>query len=127
MIANNPKNPLALIVEDDEKLSMIFAQAMKMADFDTQIVRDGEEAQAALNCVDPAVVVLDLHLPVVSGDKILAFIRNEPRLAKTKVIIATADPAMANLVEEQSDLVLIKPVSFTQLRDLAERIRYTIE
>jgi hypothetical protein len=33
---------------------------------------------------------------------------------------------MAGVYQEQSDLVLIKPISFSQLRDLAERIRSTI-
>jgi hypothetical protein len=36
MTDHAPKNPLALIVEDDEKLSVIFTQAMKMASFETQ-------------------------------------------------------------------------------------------
>ena len=41
-------DPLALIVEDDEKLATIFAQALRMASFKTQIIRDGQEANEKL-------------------------------------------------------------------------------
>lgn len=49
-------------------------------------------------------------------------IREDKQLSNTRVIIVTADPQLANTVSEMADLVLIKPVSFTQLRDLAKRM-----
>jgi DNA-binding response OmpR family regulator len=118
--------PLALIVEDDEKLAVIFTQALKQAAFETETVRNGREALARLNEITPAVVVLDLHLPEVSGGTILQHIRQDARLAKTQVILTTADAAMADGYEDQADLVLIKPVSFSQLRDLATRVRASL-
>jgi DNA-binding response OmpR family regulator len=119
-------DPLALIIEDDEKLATIFAQALRMASFETQIIRDGREADAKLKSINPDLILLDLHLPGLSGDKILFKIRQDPRLAKTHIIIATADPAMTIDLHDLCDLVLIKPISFTQLRDLALRIRSTL-
>jgi DNA-binding response OmpR family regulator len=116
-------NPLALIVEDDEKLSVIFTQALKQAAFETETARNGQAALDKLASQTPVLVVLDLHLPDVSGATVLQYIRQEPRLVKTQVILSTADAAMADALESQSDLVLIKPVSFTQLRDLATRLR----
>ena len=115
--------PKAMIVEDDEKLAVIFTQALKQAAFETETVCNGREALARLAETCPAVVVLDLHLPDVSGGTILEHIRKDPRLAKTQVILATADAAMADSYDSQADLVLIKPVSFSQLRDLAVRLR----
>jgi hypothetical protein len=38
------------------------------------------------------------------------------------VIIATADPRMAEVLQEEADLVLLKPIGFGQLRDLASRL-----
>ncbi len=121
-----PADPLALIVEDDEKLALIFSQALKMASFETLCIRDGQEAFDQLDSIAPVVIVLDMHLPGVSGDRILAKIHRDERLDKTKVIIATADHLMANAFQDQCDLALVKPISFTQLRDLALRIRSTL-
>jgi two-component system, cell cycle response regulator DivK len=119
-------NPLALIIEDDDKLSAIYAEALRQAHFRTVIEADGAAALAQVTALAPALVILDLHLPHVSGDEILHHIRQDESLAKTHVIITTADAAQATAVRDEADLILIKPVSVMQLRDLARRIRSTI-
>jgi two-component system cell cycle response regulator DivK len=116
-------NPLALIIEDDYKLATIFAQALRMAEFEAEIVQDGKVALARLAVILPVVVVLDLHLPYVSGLEILRQIRADERLNQTQVIVATADAMMADSLRQEADLVLLKPISFSQLRDLAARLR----
>jgi DNA-binding response OmpR family regulator len=115
-------NPLALIIEDDYDLSDIFARALQAAGFETQIIRRGDTALARLASIAPDVVVLDLHLPYVSGVDILREMRADARLAETRVIVATADPRAAETLEDQANLVLLKPISFSQLRDLAGRL-----
>ena len=114
---------LALIIEDDPDLSTIFAEALRGAEFETEIVRDGNSALNRLEDIVPNVVVLDLHLPHVSGKDILQHIRDDSRLNETKVILATADASMADTLESMADLVLLKPISFGQLRNLAARLR----
>ncbi len=117
------KKPLAFVIEDEREQADIFANALQMAEFETEIIRDGSTALERLAVAVPALVVLDLHLPNVSGADILRQIRADDRLAKTRVILATADPQMAEILREECDLVLIKPVSFYQLRGLAARLR----
>jgi DNA-binding response OmpR family regulator len=114
--------PLALIIEDDVDLSTIFAEALHAAGFQTEVIRDGGDAARQLNQAQPSVVVLDLHLPHISGLDLMVQIRGDERLAETRVIITTADPRMAEMLNDQADLVLIKPISFVQLRDLASRL-----
>ncbi len=111
-----------MIIEDDEDLSIIFSEALNLAGFETKTIRDGQVAMDELETCQPIVIVLDLHLPHVSGLEILAKIRADERLKDAKVIIATADPRMSDQVEE-ADFVLIKPISFAQLRDLSARLR----
>lgn len=118
-------NPLALVVEDDEKLATIFSKAFEMAQFQVEIARDGQIALNQLAAIIPEVVILDLHLPYVSGIDILHQIRQEARLAKCRVVIVTADLFRAEPLRTEADLVLIKPISFNQLRDLALRLRST--
>lgn len=116
------KDRSALIIEDNSELAVIFSQALQAAGFATGIIRDGGQAIAWLRVTKPDVVVLDLHLPNVSGTEILRQIRADARLAGTRVIVATADSRVNEALRDQADLVLIKPVSFRQLRDLAERL-----
>jgi len=116
--------PRALIVEDDADLSVIFSESFKAAGFETEIIRDGGVAARRLAQTVPDVVALDLHLPNVSGQEILDQIRADERFTKTHVIITTADARMAEPLEHRgATLVLIKPISFSQLRDLAKRLK----
>lgn len=118
-----PDHPFfALVIEDDERLADIFEKALQTAGFETQIIPDGRRAIEVLQSTQPTLVVLDLHLPYVSGQEVLRFIHCEPHLKAVKVILATADPAMAESIEEESDLILIKPISFIQLQTLAQRL-----
>jgi len=119
-------NDSALIIEDDADLATIFAEAIKTAGFEAHTVRDGKTALAQLAATAPSIVVLDLHLPNVSGMDILKYIRADARLAKTRVILTTADARMADMLQGQADLVLVKPISFGQLRDLAARLHSNV-
>lgn len=113
--------PFALIVEDHEDHTIIFNSAFTMAGFETEVVTDGAVARRRLNETEPSVVVLDLHLPKIPGQVLLQQIRSDERLANTRVIVVTADEAMAEGKIDGADLVLIKPVGFSYLRAIAER------
>ena len=114
--------PLALLIEDDPDLITIFSMALEDAGFLIESIAEGDAALARLGDVIPSVVVLDLHLPNVSGTHILDAIRADERLSATRVIIVSADPQLAESVSGEADLVLVKPISFGQLRDLAHRL-----
>ena len=68
---------------------------------------------------------LDLYLSQVPGENILPQIRADVRLKQTRIMLATADPARAEAIRAEADLVLLKPIAFGQLRDLAKRLRPT--
>ncbi len=115
-------SPLALVVEDDPVQAEIFTRAIADAGYQVQHLASGDAALNALQNETPLLVLLDLHLPKIAGMEILRFIRREPRLADTRVVLATADPRQAEIVRSETDLVLIKPISFGQLRALAQRL-----
>ena len=111
-----------MVIEDDEDLSTIFCEALNAAGFETEIIRNGRLAIERLGDVTPDVVILDMHLPLVAGSEILKYIRSEKRLAFTNVVVTTADAIMGEQMRESADFVLIKPISFGQLRDLTARL-----
>ena len=83
---------------------------------------DGDEALKRLKTITPQIVVLDLNLPGTSGADILESIRADERLDKTRVILATADERQAETLTDTADIILLKPVSPAQLREMALRM-----
>lgn len=115
--------PYALIIEDNQDLANIFALALQGAKFETEIILDGQTALERLAEITPDLVLLDLHLPHVPGKKILRHIRADERLSETLVVVVTADAQLAQELDMQTDVTLLKPVSPSQLRTLALRLR----
>jgi len=114
--------PFVLIVEDDAKLSEIFSLTLQATGYQTERVTDGAVALTRLAEIVPDLIVLDLHLPNVAGPDILRHIRAEARLAQVPVLLATADDQLAETLEDQTSLTLLKPVSPEQLSVLAARL-----
>jgi CheY-like chemotaxis protein len=113
---------LAMIIEDDEDLATIFAEALQSAGYQVESMRDGLLAQKRISQIEPHVVILDMHLPIGSGGDLLKQIRSDERLKNTVVVIATADARMGEAFTDTADFVLIKPITFSQLRDLTARL-----
>jgi len=115
----------ALIIEDDEDLANIFAEALRGVGFEVEHVADGKKAEERLKSgAVPYLVLLDMHLPHIAGADILTnIIKQDERFAKMTVIITTADARMGEAYVDQVDFVLIKPISFVQLRDLTARLK----
>ncbi len=115
--------PLALIVEDDPDQADIFALALDNAGYHTEVITDGMKAISRLVNLIPDVVVLDLHLPNLSGRSILTYLKTSGRFEATQVILVSADSALVQTLAVNSDFVLLKPISPSQLQQLATRIR----
>lgn len=113
--------PTVLIVEDDPQLNHLFGVTLKNQ-FDVTQVHDGLDALAFLEQHIPNLIVLDMNLPGTPGSKILAYVRADARFAQTRVILATADALQADILSEDADVVLLKPISPAQLRELAGRL-----
>jgi len=69
---------LALIIEDDEDLANIFAEALRGVGFEVEHVPDGKLAQERLkNGKAPFIILLDMHLPHVSGADLLTITKEK--------------------------------------------------
>lgn len=124
MVDGKLMNHQACIIEDEIQLAAIYARALEMAGYQAESINDGQEAMQHLHLVEqaPGLIVLDLNLPRLPGKEILRYIRADKRFAKTRVILATSDSAaVMGEIEAKSDIVLLKPIGFTQLRELASR------
>jgi CheY-like chemotaxis protein len=113
--------PTVFIVEDDPTLKQVFSITLQ-DEFDVEAFGNGNDALQRLNEKAPGLIVLDLNLPGASGEEILSHIHTVNHLAQTRIILATADDQQANMLSEKSDVVLLKPISPAQLRELAKRL-----
>jgi CheY-like chemotaxis protein len=74
---------------------------------------------------DPALLLLDLHLPDMTGQEVLRRLRAEPRTARVPVVILSAD-ARPSLIQELLDrgvrAFLTKPLDVRELLELLDTV-----
>jgi CheY-like chemotaxis protein len=108
-----------LIIDDDREICETFCDLLTHAGHTVKIVESGADAFRVVSRMAPDVVLLDMHMPGVSGVLTLSFIRRLSRLAHTKIIIISGhtDIALSAKSIWDADMFLPKPVSPKQLLD----------
>src|SRR4029450_6632484 len=95
-----------LVVEDDPDLRHLFRISLALAGFQVREASDGYQALAALEEQPPAVVVLDVGLPRVSGFTVLEEIAARDDMRSLAVVVVTG----LNVSEQRDVMLLRKPV-----------------
>jgi CheY-like chemotaxis protein len=119
------EKPFILVIEDTVELANIFVEILELNGLRVEGIFDGAIAMERLKVVVPDLILLDMHLPNVSGLEILTYVRETPRLKNTKVVAITANALLSVDLMEKADLLLIKPVTVTQISELATRLLNT--
>ena len=115
-----------LLVEDDPRDIELILEALGDYNLANEVIvaGDGEEALDYLycrgtfktrHCDNPAVVLLDLKLPKVSGMDVLKQIRSEDKLRMIPVVILTSSREDKDWIESYKlgvNAYVVKPVDF---------------
>jgi two-component system, cell cycle response regulator DivK len=92
--------PLVLLVDDEPDQVEMYQLALELSGFRVVSAYTGTEGFAQAQRARPAVIVLDLRLPDLSGWDVCARLRSDPATERIPVIILTA--AAAPTVGEQA-------------------------
>jgi eukaryotic-like serine/threonine-protein kinase len=84
------RRPRVLFVEDDDDTRDLYAWCMRAAGWEVDCIARGLEAVAVAATFQPDVVVMDLHMPVVSGIEAARRLKDDPRTAHIPVVACTA-------------------------------------
>ena len=115
-------NPRILIADDDETLCYLLKEELVNEKYNVDIVYDGKYAIEKLKIKNYDILLLDLEMQYISGQKVLKYVKeNKPRL---QVIVLTARADMRTAIEciklGAYDFVN-KPYNFQQLLVTLER------
>jgi CheY-like chemotaxis protein len=85
--------PLVMIVDDDFDVCEVYADALVEIGLEVAIARNGRDALALLERqpVRPALILVDLMMPVMDGRALIAALRARPSLAVIPIVVMTAN------------------------------------
>ena len=111
---SNAESKVILIVEDDEDVRLSLQEILELEGYEVEGVIDGEEAlQRARRDPRPALIILDVMMPRLSGLHFLEIRSKDERLESIPIVIATASGL--SCVEHEVLAVLPKPLDLDVL------------
>lgn len=114
--------PWILVVDDDADIRAALSMALELDGHEVRTARNGLEAWELLLHAGPlpALVLLDLAMPVLDGPGLLARVRADGRLRGVPVVVVTAFGSLAGTVAGAQGY-LHKPVDLDVVLGLAAR------
>jgi len=110
-------NELILIVEDNEKNRKLARDVLQVNRYRTVEVESGEDALDLLDREKPDLILMDIHLPGMSGIDALKKLREKPALSAIPVLAFTASVMPQDRSEIMSagfDGFVSKPVNLKE-------------
>jgi PAS domain S-box-containing protein len=118
-VTGGPAGPSVLYVEDNSANAALMQRIiMRVSDATLQVEADGASGLRAALAGGFDLILLDVHLPDMSGESVLRRLRAERATADTPVVVVTADAApdlRHRLVGLGADDILTKPVDVQRL------------
>ena len=114
-----------IVVEDEPDAAEMFGEMMRVSGFDVVQLYSSAPAIETIFAKQPALVILDIMMPDVSGLEILRYMRREPSLKDIPVILVSAK-SMPSDIQEGLDAgaseYLTKPVGFLELKKAVDKL-----
>jgi PAS domain S-box-containing protein len=113
-----PDRATVLLVEDNAGMRRLMRDALA-GEYRVVAVADGQRALDQAEAEPPDLVVTDLMLPGLGGDRLVEAMRATPRLAEVPVLVVSArddDALRARLLARAAQDYLTKPFSAHELR-----------
>ena len=119
-----------LIVEDNELNMKLFHDLLEAHGYDTVGTRSGIEALELARTHRPDLILMDIHLPEVSGLEVTKWIKDDPELHRIPVVAVTA--FAMNGDEERirqggCEAYLSKPISIARFMETVRHFLSTPE
>lgn len=120
----NDALPQVLVVEDDQDVRDAVGETLEDAGYAVSTAGNGALALDTLESSKglPDLILLDLMMPVMDGERFLEHFKNEPRYQEVPVVLLTADSNARHLAGKLGvHGALTKPVQLDELLSTVER------
>jgi CheY-like chemotaxis protein len=116
----------AIVVDDNRQMADALVQMLMVLGVNAKAAYGSGPGMVLLGAETPDVVFLDINMPGVTGHEVLMFLRREPRLLNTPVIIITSDDqpeTKEKAMKLGASEVLYKPAEFDAIESVLSELK----
>lgn len=118
-----------LVIDDDPFILTLVKKTFSSLGFEVLTATDGFEGIDAIKKHKPALILLDIMMPILDGLEVLKRVKESPEVSRIPIIMFTAVAENKMVVESSklgADDYIIKPfqssVLITKVRDLLQKV-----
>lgn len=100
-----------VLVEDEKPIQQMYQYKLELAGYEVQTADDGQAGLLLIEAFQPNLVLLDLKMPVMSGEEMLEKVRASKSIYQPRVVVLTnisKDEAPASLRFLSVDRYIVK-------------------
>jgi len=117
-----PGRPWIVVADDDPAIRTLWVTELDRAGYRTVQATNGREALELMRALVPDLVVLDLQMPELTGEDVLAYAQTAPALRQIPVLVVSGHLEEAGRPDLPLRVVgrLAKPVDVARFRRAVE-------
>ena len=119
------ENKKILIVDDEVMMAKPLKILLEKEGHEVKIVSDGKSGLDEASSWSPALIILDIMLPDITGWEVCEKIRVNPDTRDIKILMLTcydADDGLERSKEKNADYLIIKPYSNNYMLTIVEKL-----
>jgi CheY-like chemotaxis protein len=109
-----------LIIEDDMASMYLYDEVLKQKGYEIKKCFNGKQALKQVEDEKPDLIILDLRMPLISGNEVFARLKSCHRTKDIPIIVGTADKTIRKEQFPGAD-VIHKPIDIELLTSLVEK------
>jgi CheY-like chemotaxis protein len=114
-LAQNGHHPRVLVVDDDDELAEVLRQALRESGYAVATVRHGAAALELIGQIQPALILLDLKMPIMDGWSFVSQYRRSGK-ANGRIVLISGNPNVREISTSLgADGYVGKPFELTDL------------
>ena len=111
-----PEKPVILVVDDDAPILILMQSLLREFGFEPLTAASGNEAIDIARGRRPSLVLLDRHMPGMSGEEVIRALRAEPGFDGLPILILSGEPiSKSDLKALGADGAVLKPFDIREL------------
>ena len=112
-VSSNSSSQKVLFVEDDKAQILLIEHILSDANITVESITKGEQVLDMLDSFQPDLILMDLNLDGITGDKLVKVIRKKPAFVNLPIVFLTADTSIESrmrVLNSGADDLLTKPI-----------------
>lgn len=90
-MTRNTASPIRILyVEDDKTLQLSLAQMLEILGYEVACADNGKQGVEKAESWQPDIILMDMRMPVMSGDQAIQVLRSKPDTAKIPIFVLSA-------------------------------------